>query len=125
MKLRLCFNLIVILFVLELSAQTNTNISNFQAYIPSSYMPNKSYSVGEIRYSQQVLPNGSVCINVPMETANTPNSFAPSISFDYNSMSSSEAMGRGWSLSYGSIISKSNQTYYYDGCSKGYCATDV
>ena len=99
-------------------AQTNVTIADFQPYIPSSYTPNTSCTIGDIYYIQKVNHNGAVTINIPIDLPQTPNSFYPSVSICYNSSQEEGLLGYGWGIAYNSIISKSKHTYYYDGVTK-------
>ena len=125
LKSNLCIILFASIFVLNLKAQISDSVNNFQTHIPSLYTPNTSYAVGNIQYHQEVTSYGGVSINIPIEISQTPNLFFPSLSLNYNSLSGKDLLGYGWDLNYGSLISKGNQTYYYDGCSKAYGISDI
>ena len=70
--------------------------------------------VGEIPFTETVLPNGSMQVSIPVETVK---SFAPApqISLVYNSLTGNSDAGYGWSIGGLSCIRATSKSIYYDG----------
>ena len=87
--------------------------------IPISYTVDKTKDVGEIPCSSGTTPVGAMTVSVPIEGYRNPDGLTPQVGLTYNSMAGSGPLGWGWSVSGVSVISRGNQTIYYDNESNG------
>jgi RHS repeat-associated protein len=83
--------------------------------ISFSHAQNTSCLTGEIDCSTDVNNAGDLTLNIPIKTYTDPSGIHPNLSINYNHNGSSGFLGRGWSLSGISIISRINKSMHYDG----------
>jgi RHS repeat-associated protein len=74
-----------------------------------------SSEVGEITMTQEVSPNGSLTVNIPVELPKSTINLVPSISLYYNSLSGNGIAGAGWNIAGLFPVTCRNKSIYYDG----------
>lgn len=91
----------------------NMRLKSGTTSLPSQYNVDVSKAIGEILIQQGTV-NGALTYNVPIEVHPAENSFNPSISLSYNSLSGIGVAGPGWNISGISSIYLVNHNQYYD-----------
>ncbi len=82
---------------------------------PETRSLNTSYMVGTTNGSFNVSPVGGATYTIPLDLPLGVAGLQPSISINYNSLAGSGIVGYGWQIQGLSVITRSPQTYYYDG----------
>ena len=89
--------------------------SNLHPHIPNQASPDQSKIVGEISVTEGTTPTGALTYTIPIEIASGRNGAQPQLSISYNSQGGSSILGKGWSLSGLSAITRGNYSIYFDG----------
>ncbi len=86
------------------------------AVLRNSYRisPDKSKVAGEIPFSREVSPTGSLRITIPLESYPGIGAASPSVFLIYDSQGGNGNAGYGWNIGGISAISSVNKTLYYD-----------
>jgi len=105
--------LIYVIFILTLSS------ISFLSFSETIYLP------GSLKGDFQVTNSGAATYNIPIEVSPGTAGMQPAISISYSSQSSQTSLGRGWSLSGLSSISRGGRNLLDDGVVSGVTFTDL
>jgi hypothetical protein len=97
------------------AAATVTN----NTYVPDKVTVSTGASVGEIPFSSNVSPTGSVTVSVPVDVYSGIRGMQPQIAITYSHNAGNSALGAGWNLSGIPAITRANRSIYYDGATQG------
>lgn len=93
-------------------------VSN-NTHVPDHAVPYISDEVGQIDIVSGVTPTGAKTYTIPITAYPGVNGFGPNLSLEYNSQRGNSVAGTGWAISGLSVISRSNQNFYYDSRARG------
>ncbi|MBN1953019.1 MAG: VCBS repeat-containing protein, partial [Bacteroidales bacterium] len=92
--------------------------TDYQTYLnPTTRNLNEDLPVGSTLGSFQVTPNGGANYSIPIQVAPGTAGIQPNISISYNSHGGDGLLGKSWSLSGISAITRGGKSLYYDGTS--------
>ncbi len=91
--------------------------------LPTSKDIDKTKTVGQIIINSGVSQTGAKTYDIPINCYPGINGFTPELSISYNSHRGNSVLGKGWSVSGLSAITRGNSTIYYDSISSCYSMT--
>ncbi|MCE4564663.1 VCBS repeat-containing protein [Maribellus sp. CM-23] len=92
---------------------------NYTVVDPETRSLNTSYMVGTTNGSFNVNPVGGATYSIPLDLPPGVAGLQPELSLNYSSLAGTGVAGYGWDIGGLSVITRSPQTYYYDGTSIG------
>ena len=101
-------------------ARIDENLLLPAGYQPTSQLPNPynvdtSLPVGAVAGNANLSPSGAAVYQIPIQIPEGVNGMQPSISVIYNSQGENGILGYGWTLSAFSMITRTGNSYYFDG----------
>jgi len=92
---------------------------NYNIVDPTTRVIDTSYPVGSTNGTFNVNPMGAATYSIPIDLPSGINGLNPNLTLVYSSMGGSGIAGYGWQVSGISAISRTSQTFFQDGQSKG------